>query len=61
MNFKHKYKIGDVVMLKNTTIGKVGIITHTYSCSWNGSYNILVCGDPVPMAFWEDDIEGKIE
>ena len=59
MNCNHKYKIGDVVMLKNTTIGKVGIITHTYS--WSGSYNILVCGDPVPMAFWEHDIESKIE
>jgi hypothetical protein len=55
---KHKYDIGDVVLLKNTILGKVGIIIGTPP--QRGTYVILVCGDPKEMPFWEDEIIEKI-
>jgi len=61
---KYKYNIGDVVTLKNTRLGKVGIILKipgSYDSIYNVSYTILVCGYPEPVPFWEDEIEGVIE
>ena len=61
---KNKYNIGDVITLKNTFFGKVGIILK--KPGYDGTYfivayTILVCGEPTPIHFWEDEIEGKIE
>jgi hypothetical protein len=42
----------------------VGIILNklnSHDSHYNVRYTILVCGDPTPMAFWEDRIEAKIE
>jgi hypothetical protein len=64
---KHKYNIGDVVILYKPYLnsGKaVGIILNklnSHDSHFNVRYTILVCGDPTPMAFWEDRIEAKIE
>ncbi len=55
---KHKYDIGDVVLLKNTILGKVGIIIGT--TPQPGTYVILICGDPKEMTYWEDEIIEKI-
>jgi hypothetical protein len=64
---KYKYEVGDVVILYKPYInsGKaVGIILdkiNSHDSHYNARYTILVCGEPRPMAFWEDRIEGKLE
>ena len=60
---KYKYDIGDVITLKNTFFGKVGIILKKpdYYERRPSRYTILVCGYLEPVNFWEHEIEGKIE
>jgi hypothetical protein len=59
---KYKYNIGDVVLLKNTILGKVGIIIGTtpQPGTYVRTYVILICGEPKEMTYWEDEIIEKI-
>ena len=57
---KYKYNIGDVIILKNTNLGKIGLIIDKPEVR-DIVYNILVCGDSEPVLFWEDEIDGKLE
>lgn len=56
---KHKYNIGDVVLLNNCIFGKVGIIIGIPEVRYT-LYEVLICGEQKSIMFWESDIEEKI-